>query len=84
MVPRESRFGILGTSGITTFSGTTFSLATAMGAITDIGDALDSSAGWAADRASAITLRQRTEFGAGIRPLWFDNVLNGALAGSRP
>jgi len=74
--------GILNTSGITTFTGTSFALSTAMGALTDIGDALDGSTGWAADRASAISLRQRLEFsGAGSRAIWEDDVRVGTLAG---
>jgi HK97 family phage major capsid protein len=73
--------GLLNLGGITTFSGTSFSLATAMGAATDIGNALDYSSAWIANRTAASTLRQRQEVTNSTRMLWEDDLLVGEITG---
>jgi hypothetical protein len=55
--------GIIGTTSVNTASGVSFSLATAVSAVSATGDALDlaSNPGWVCDKATAFLLRQRAE-----------------------
>jgi HK97 family phage major capsid protein len=78
--------GILGTTGVNTASGTTFSLSIAMNAVSATGDALDlaSNPGWCCDKASAFLLRQRAEvYGAvnGYTPIWQGPETASTMAG---
>jgi HK97 family phage major capsid protein len=72
--------GLANVSGINTTSGSSFALSTAMTAVTDIGDALDETAGWAANRTAASTLRQRAELTNSSITLWRGPLTWGTLA----
>jgi HK97 family phage major capsid protein len=73
--------GVLNLAGVTSVSGTTFSLSTAMSFVTGLANALDDSAGWSLNRAAAITLRTRQEVTGGTRMLMEENPLVGSIAG---
>jgi HK97 family phage major capsid protein len=77
--------GILGSSGVSTQSGASFSLATAMNTVGAIGDALDpaTAPGWAAGRDVALLLRQRQE-GSGTKNMLWDGPPTFATLASLP
>jgi HK97 family phage major capsid protein len=74
--------GVIGLTGVGAVSGTAFSLASAMTAVGDIGDALDPNASpaWACDRATALLLRQRAELVGSSLTLWRGPATFGQLA----
>ena len=73
--------GLVNQSGVTSWSLSSFNLATAMQAVTNAGDALDGNFGYLAARAAAITLRQRQELTNSSVTLWQGSPLAGTLAG---
>jgi len=78
--------GVIGTTGVSTTSGSTFALATAATAIGDVGDALEdgSAPGWVFDKASALLLRQRAELTNSTKTLWQGPITFGNGPGDFP
>lgn len=74
--------GLVGRTGVSTATGASFTLATAIDAVTDVGDALtdDANPGWATNRSVAALLRQRQEFTNSSFSLWRGSLTWGRLA----
>lgn len=73
--------GIIGSTGVQTFSGTTLSVTSVMNAAVALGDALNTSAGIVAARATAGLLRTRPETTYSTRMLWEGSMIEGSCVG---
>ena len=72
--------GLANMAGVSTFSGTTLNLAGVVNAAVALGDALDDSAGIAANRTTAGTLAQRQILGGSER-VWMGSLVAGTCCG---
>lgn len=73
--------GLVGMTGVGTWSGTTASLATVVAATAVLSNALNESTGVAASLAAASILKQRTETSYSTRTLWEGSLINGTCTG---
>ncbi len=73
--------GLAGMAGVSTFSGTTLALTGIVNAAVALGDALDDSAGVAANRTTAGLLKTRAETAGSTRLLWEGSLVAGSCVG---
>ena len=73
--------GLAGATGVSTFSGTTLALTGIVNAAVALGDALDDSAGVAANRTTAGLLKTRPESAGSTRLLWEGSLVAGECVG---
>jgi HK97 family phage major capsid protein len=73
--------GLATYAGVSTFSGTTMSLTSIVNAAVALGDALDDSAGVAANRTTAGLLKTRQEASGSTRLLWEGSLVAGSSVG---
>lgn len=69
--------GLAGMTGVSTFSGSSLSLTSVIGAAVALGDALDDSCGVATTKTLAGTLRERQEFSGSTKTLWQGSLIAG-------
>ena len=69
--------GLAGLAGVNTFTNTSATVSTIIGAAVALGDGLDASAGVATTKAVAGLLRERQEFSGSTKTLWQGSLIEG-------